>query len=36
MRATGPDDWVTPSGSHPHGLNDDILVWNPVSSGITN
>jgi hypothetical protein len=27
---------TTPTGSQTHRLNGDILVWNPVSSGITN
>jgi aspartate--ammonia ligase len=35
MRAADYDDWVTPtvsdSGSPMHGLNGDILVWNPVT-----
>lgn len=35
MRAADYDDWVTPTISddgHPmHGLNGDILVWNPVT-----
>jgi aspartate--ammonia ligase len=35
MRAADYDDWVTPTRSkdgHPmHGLNGDILVWNPVT-----
>ncbi|MCC6157736.1 MAG: aspartate--ammonia ligase [Deltaproteobacteria bacterium] len=35
MRAADYDDWVTPTVSaagHPmHGLNGDILVWNPVT-----
>jgi aspartate--ammonia ligase len=35
MRAADYDDWVTPTTSkegHPmHGLNGDILVWNPIT-----
>lgn len=35
MRAADYDDWVTPTitknGQHYHGLNGDILVWNPVT-----
>jgi aspartate--ammonia ligase len=35
MRAADYDDWVTPSGvidgQQMHGLNGDILVWNPVT-----
>ena len=35
MRAADYDDWVTPSvtknGETMHGLNGDILVWNPVT-----
>jgi aspartate--ammonia ligase len=35
MRAADYDDWVTPTvsadGSPRHGLNGDILVWNPVT-----
>jgi aspartate--ammonia ligase len=35
MRAADYDDWVTettgPDGSRMHGLNGDILVWNPVT-----
>jgi aspartate--ammonia ligase len=35
MRAADYDDWVTetttPSGKKAHGLNGDILVWNPVT-----
>ncbi len=35
MRAADYDDWVTPttmpSGGQAHGLNGDILVWNPVT-----
>jgi len=35
MRAADYDDWVTPtttsSGAPAHGLNGDILVWNPVT-----
>ncbi|MDR3762789.1 MAG: aspartate--ammonia ligase [Acidobacteriota bacterium] len=35
MRAADYDDWVTPtrlpSGEEGHGLNGDILVWNPVT-----
>lgn len=35
MRAADYDDWVTPTieknGKLMHGLNGDILVWNPVS-----
>lgn len=35
MRAADYDDWVTPSGEKNgellHGLNGDILVWNPVT-----
>ncbi|MBN1631605.1 MAG: aspartate--ammonia ligase [Thermoleophilia bacterium] len=35
MRAADYDDWVTPSikknGKQMHGLNGDILVWNPVT-----
>jgi aspartate--ammonia ligase len=35
MRAPDYDDWVTPSvvkdGVQMHGLNGDILVWNPVT-----
>ena len=35
MRAADYDDWVTPTtmhnGSPAHGLNGDILVWNPVT-----
>ncbi len=35
MRAPDYDDWVTPtvseSGKPMHGLNGDILVWNPVT-----
>jgi aspartate--ammonia ligase len=35
MRAADYDDWVTPttskSGEPVHGLNGDILVWNPVT-----
>jgi aspartate--ammonia ligase len=35
MRAADYDDWVTPtvsdSGQPMHGLNGDILVWNPVT-----
>ena len=39
MRAADYDDWCTPtgqwSGKDTHGLNGDILVWNPVTSGAT-
>ncbi len=35
MRAADYDDWVTPTGGNNgdtmHGLNGDILVWNPVT-----
>ena len=35
MRAADYDDWVTPTieknGDMMHGLNGDILVWNPVT-----
>jgi aspartate--ammonia ligase len=35
MRAADYDDWVTPTGGSNgdtmHGLNGDILVWNPVT-----
>ncbi|MDP8223110.1 MAG: aspartate--ammonia ligase [Candidatus Lernaella stagnicola] len=35
MRAADYDDWVTPttsaSGDPMHGLNGDILVWNPIT-----
>jgi len=35
MRAADYDDWVTPTvsdkGQPCHGLNGDILVWNPVT-----
>ena len=35
MRAADYDDWMTPSvmkdGEQMHGLNGDILVWNPVT-----
>jgi len=35
MRAVDYDDWVTPTvkknGKQLHGLNGDILVWNPVT-----
>ena len=35
MRAADYDDWVTPTtsadGRSCHGLNGDILVWNPVT-----
>ncbi len=34
MRAADYDDWVTPTyenGKEYHGLNGDILVWNPVT-----
>ena len=35
MRAADYDDWVTPTdketGKPTHGLNGDILVWNPVT-----
>ncbi|WP_348261054.1 aspartate--ammonia ligase [Telmatobacter sp. DSM 110680] len=35
MRAADYDDWVTDTrhetGEHTHGLNGDILVWNPVT-----
>jgi aspartate--ammonia ligase len=35
MRAADYDDWITPvrsdSGKPMHGLNGDILVWNPVT-----
>ena len=35
MRAADYDDWVTPTrnqtGKETHGLNGDILVWNPVT-----
>ena len=35
MRAADYDDWVTPTksadGQPTHGLNGDILVWNPVT-----
>lgn len=35
MRAADYDDWVTPTvskkGEQMHGLNGDILVWNPVT-----
>jgi aspartate--ammonia ligase len=35
MRAADYDDWVTPTvsdkGRQTHGLNGDILVWNPVT-----
>jgi aspartate--ammonia ligase len=35
MRATDYDDWITPTikknGKQFHGLNGDILVWNPVT-----
>ncbi len=36
MRAADYDDWVTPTtmpnGQPAHGLNGDILVWNPVTN----
>ena len=36
LRAPDYDDWVTPSvvknGKQMHGLNGDILVWNPVTN----
>ena len=36
MRAADYDDWVTPTTMHngepAHGLNGDILVWNPVTN----
>ena len=39
MRAADYDDWVTetvsPDGRPMHGLNGDILVWNPVTSVAT-
>ena len=35
MRAADYDDWITPTitknGKQYHGLNGDILVWNPVT-----
>ena len=35
MRAADYDDWITPTqnqtGKETHGLNGDILVWNPVT-----
>jgi aspartate--ammonia ligase len=31
MRAADYDDWVTSTGPNTHGLNGDILVWNPVT-----
>ncbi|PWU01867.1 MAG: aspartate--ammonia ligase [Terriglobia bacterium] len=31
MRAADYDDWVTETGLDRHGLNGDILVWNPVT-----
>ena len=31
MRAADYDDWVTETGPRTHGLNGDILVWNPVT-----
>jgi aspartate--ammonia ligase len=35
MRAADYDDWITPTkdqtGNDTHGLNGDILVWNPVT-----
>ncbi len=35
MRAADYDDWVTPTvssdGTERHGLNGDILVWNPIT-----
>jgi aspartate--ammonia ligase len=35
MRAADYDDWVTPTntetGKNTHGINGDILVWNPVT-----
>ncbi|MEZ4654629.1 MAG: hypothetical protein R3E12_13860 [Candidatus Eisenbacteria bacterium] len=35
MQAADYDDWVTPTSHWPHedrhGLNGDILVWNPVT-----
>ncbi len=35
MRAADYDDWITPTqdqtGQNTHGLNGDILVWNPVT-----
>ncbi len=31
MRAADYDDWVTETGPQTHGLNGDILVWNPVT-----
>ena len=35
MRAADYDDWITPTikknGEQMHGLNGDILVWNPVT-----
>jgi aspartate--ammonia ligase len=35
MRAADYDDWITPTiekdGKQMHGLNGDILVWNPVT-----
>ena len=35
MRAADYDDWITPTieknGTQMHGLNGDILVWNPVT-----
>lgn len=35
MRAADYDDWVTPTtsdkGKQTHGLNGDILVWNPIT-----
>ncbi len=36
MRAADYDDWITPTvdinGTQCHGLNGDILVWNPVTN----
>lgn len=29
-RASDYDDWTTPTGGGHHGLNGDIIVWNPV------
>ena len=35
MRAVDYDDWITPTiqknGQQYHGLNGDILVWNPIT-----
>ena len=33
-RAPDYDDWITETGSGRHGLNGDLLVWNPVLNDV--